>query len=221
MKKAILYSRFSPCPGQDSNLSNERQEERCKAYCDKNGYEVLDCFRDNAVSGTILVRPALTLALEALGPDMVLVVDRCDRLARDVIVDLTIRQKIKATGALLEFADGSPNDDSPEGRLVSGIFALFASYERDRIAARTSAGLRRKQASGEFLGRPPVGFQVDPDTKRLIGHDGEQAAILAIKRLSKGKLASDGIARCMTRTHGLFRGRPWSARTIRKILKKS
>jgi DNA invertase Pin-like site-specific DNA recombinase len=162
----------------------------------------------------------LSLAIEALGPGMVFVVDRIDRLARDMLVGLTLRHQIEKTGATIEFADGSPNDSTPEGKLFSNILAAFAAFERDRIAARTSAGLKRKQAAGEYLGRPPVGYRVDPETKRLVRHEGEQRAMMAAIKLSRdeGRNNSEFIAGCLNRTHGSLRGRPWSPRTVRKIL---
>jgi DNA invertase Pin-like site-specific DNA recombinase len=217
-KKAIIYARFSPCPGSDENLSSEKQIERCRDYCSRNDYIVSRIEQDDAVSGTQLERPSLNLAIENLSDSMVLVVDRSDRLARDVIVDLTIRQRVKATGATIEFADGSPNEDTPEGRLISGVFALFAAFERDRIASRTSAGLKRKQAEGIHLGRPPVGFRVDPGTKMLVKHEREQAAIDSILTLGAQGYTSEAIADVATNRHGFFRGNPWSPRTVRKII---
>ena len=217
MTQAIIYSRFSPCPGQDDSLSNEKQEGRCRAYCNQREYDIIRAFRDDAVSGTQLDRPGLSEAIADLLPGMILVVDRSDRLARDVIVDLTIRQRIKATGAVLEFADRTPNEDTPEGRLISGVFSLFAAFERDRIAARTSAGLRRKQANGEWLGKPPVGYRVVD--RRLVEDAQEQLAIGYIRRISTFcKHSSAQIAELATEGYGLFRGKPWSARTIRKII---
>jgi DNA invertase Pin-like site-specific DNA recombinase len=224
MKQALIYCRFSPRPNADECQSNEKQIERCLAYCENAGpvgvgYVVCGTYSDVAVSGKILDRPELSLAIERLKPGMVLVVDTCDRLARDMLVNLTIRHQIERAGATLEFADGSPNYDTPEGKLFSHILAAFAAYERDRIAARTSAGLKRKQAAGQHLGKAPVGFEVDPNTKQLVTCEHEQAAMRKIVAMSAaGVKKSEYIAMRITSIHGLFRGNPWSARTVRKII---
>jgi DNA invertase Pin-like site-specific DNA recombinase len=223
MKKAIIYCRFSPRPNADECKSNEKQSYRCRAYCERQepAYYQYDEFEDTAVSGRALDRPGLAAAIEALEPGMVLVVDTVDRLARDMLVNLTIRHQVEKAGATIEFADGSPNEDTPEGKLFSHILSAFAAYERDRIAARTSAGLKRKQANGEYLGRPPVGYRVVD--KKLVEHEGEQQAIQTAKRLvnESSRNTSERIANYVTRWHGLFRGKPWSARTIRRIIQKS
>ena len=218
MKKAIIYCRFSPRPNADECQSNWKQEERCRAYCKRKDYDAMGAFADNAISGKVLDRPELSVALERLQPGMVLVVDTCDRLARDMLVSLTIRHQVDKAGATIEFADGSPSDTTPEGELFQNILAAFASYERSRIAARTSAGLRRKQAAGQHLGKAPVGYRVDPGTKELIEHVGEQKAIHRIRELASWGWASRHIAACLTQELGNFRGNDWSPRTVRKII---
>lgn len=216
--KAIIYCRFSPRPNADECKSNENQEHRCRAYCNQNEYDVIRVFRDVAVSGNVLSRPGLAAAIEALEPGWILVVDTVDRLARDMLVNLTIRHQVDKAGATIEFADGSPNEDTPEGKLFSHILSAFAAYERDRIAARTSAGLKRKQANGEWLGRPPVGYKVVD--KRLVECKLEQEAIVAARRMCQRGFKSETIASHLTTMVCLFRGNPWSARTVRKIIKK-
>lgn len=42
----------------------------------------------------------------------------------------------------------------PEGRLIFGIFAALAEFERDLIAERTRAGLVASRARGRKGGRP-------------------------------------------------------------------
>jgi putative DNA-invertase from lambdoid prophage Rac len=220
MKQALIYTRFSPRPNAEDCKSNERQIERCLAYCLRRDLEVCGTYSDIAVSGKVLDRPELSLVIERLKPGMVLVVDACDRLARDMLVSLTIRHQVDKAGATIEFADGSMCDTTPEGKLFQNILAAFASFERDRIAARTSAGLKRKQAAGQWLGRPPVGYEVDPNIKQLVACEHEQGAMRTAKRLANESRSntSEFIARRLTEIHGLFRGKPWSPRTIRKII---
>lgn len=220
MKEAVIYARFSPRPNAEECESNERQGERCLAYCDKQGYEVVSRWADDAISGRILDRPGLSVAIKSLEPGMVLVVDRADRLARDMLVNLTIRHQVDKAGATIEFADGSPNADTPEGRLFSHILAAFAAYERDRISARTSAGLKRKQAAGQHLGKAPVGYRVDPDTKALVEDEDEQAAIKEILHMASHGALSHAIAASITLRLGPFRGKPWSARTVRRLIQE-
>ena len=96
-KQAIIYTRFSPRPNAAECDSCEKQMERCGQFCNNRELgsdgEGIHVFSDEAVSGGELNRPGLQAAIEALEPGMVRVVDSSDRLARDMLGNLTIRQQ--------------------------------------------------------------------------------------------------------------------------------
>ncbi len=222
MTIAIIYTRFSPRPNAAECDSCEKQENRCLDYCDSKKYKCWVLYRDENVSGGVYDRPGLREALDALSSGEVLVVDSADRLARDMLVSLTIRHEVEKAGATIEYANGSTCEDTPEGKLFENILAAFSAYERDRIRLRTKNGLAKKKASGVWLGKAPVGYCVNPETKGLIEHEWEQKCIAAIKSMyaMNPSMSSPGIADIITRTYGLFRGKPWAGRTVRRILAK-
>jgi len=216
MKQAVIYTRFSPRPNAQECDSCEKQEERCRVYCDRHGYEIVAVYSDKAVTGRVFDRPGLQDALSSLKPGMVLLVDVNDRMARDMLVALTIRFEVERTGATLEFADGSPGYSTPEGELFQNIMSAFAAYERSRFARRTKAGLAKKKARGEWHGKVPVGYRVEG--KRLVEHPGEQLAIRKARELRDHGWNSEVIADLLTQTIGLCRGKPWNERTVRRML---
>uniref|UniRef100_A0A6M3LLG3 Putative resolvase domain containing protein n=1 Tax=viral metagenome TaxID=1070528 RepID=A0A6M3LLG3_9ZZZZ len=223
--KAIIYTRFSPRPDSQDCDSCEKQEERCRAYCERKGYHIGGIQSDPDTSGGHLERPGLKEAIQQLmgiDGDCVLVADASDRLARDMLVSLTIRYQVEKAGGRIEYANGTPVTETPEGRLLSDILAAFASYERDRIRHATSRGMKRRQANGEWFGKPGVGFMRDPEnSKKLIECPDEQEAIAAIQTLrNAGCYSSEEIAKRITEGFGKIRGKPWSARTVRKIIAK-
>ncbi len=219
MKQAIIYCRFSPRPDADESKSNKKQLERCVKYIELKGYLSHGSYCDNAISGKVLNRPGLNAAIEALKPGVILVVDTRDRLARDMLVSLTIHQQVKERGATIEVADGSPSRDTPEGNLMANILDAFAQYERERFARRTRAGLAKKRKNGDWLGKPPIGWKYDKETKRLVIHKKEQLAITEIMRLHKQGSSSVEITNWLTYCFSIaYRGKPWSARTVRKII---
>jgi DNA invertase Pin-like site-specific DNA recombinase len=222
MKQAIIYCRFSPRPDADTSKSNDQQNTRCCDYCYHKKYDVIARYNDEAVSGKQLHRPQLSALLASLRntPGAVVVCDTADRLARDMLVMLTIRHQIEQVGCTLEFADGTADFSTPEGELFANILSAFAQYERCKFSRRTKAGLAKKKANGEYLGRPPLGYQVV--NKHLTEHPGEMMVLRAIRTFSiEYPLASSQyIAEEITRVWGDCRGSPWSARTIRKILAK-
>jgi len=109
------------------------------------------------VSGKKEIRPGLQACLKALQPSDVLVVWKLDRLGRDLkhlilIVD-DLRQR-DVGFKVLTGHDAQIDTSTPNGRLVFGLFATLAEYERELIIERTNAGLKAARARGRMGGRP-------------------------------------------------------------------
>ena len=219
MTRAIIYTRFSPRPNADDCESCDRQLELCTAYSTRQGYTVDATFEDRAVSGGDLDRPGLIAAIAELRQGDILVVAARDRLARDMLVALTITAQVCAKGARVEYADGSPNDTTPEGKLFGNILAAFAAYERDRIRGRTKAGLQRKRDAGMHLGAVPIGYRrgVDGSLER---DENEWRHVQQIFLRASAGLKSKEIADEMNTNGWIVRGKLWGERTIRRILER-
>ncbi len=225
--RAIIYTRFSPRPNAKDCDSNQKQYDRCSEFAKANGHIVLKSFSDNAVSGGDLDRPALEKMLDFLRRQnakdrIVVIVDCVDRLARDLLVNLTIRQQIEKANGELIFADGSLCGTSPEARFFVNMMAAVAAYERDRICHRTSRGIKKRQANGEHFGKVPIGYKRDPENgTKLLTCAMERRAIACARRYSEDGHESQNIADIITTKLGLFRGTRWKARTVRKMIKKT
>lgn len=230
MTMAFLYARFSPRPDANESDSAEKQLGRCEEYAKRKEYQVVSgcSYTDKGISGGVLNRPELNVAIEHMekwgreNTDCILIVDSPDRLARDVLVYSTIRQQIADAGGRIEYADGSPPDGTPEGELMLNILAAFAQYERSRIRYRTKRALRNRQKNGEWFGKPPIGYMLDPEnSKKLITCPEEREAVRMAKELKNSGWASSHICAILNDECGNFRGKSWSARTVRKMIKKT
>jgi DNA invertase Pin-like site-specific DNA recombinase len=158
--KAAIYTRVSTA---DQNVGMQLDELR--AYCERRGLEVAEEYVDSAVSGAKESRPALNRLLADARRrrfDAVLVY-RYDRFAR------SLRQLVNALGefdalgihfiSLHEGVDTS----TPSGRLVFGIFASIAEFERSLITERVKSGQAAAKRRGVRFGRP----RADVDTEKL------------------------------------------------------
>ena len=198
MTNAIIYARFSPRRNSDTCESIETQYDLCKAYCDKNGYKIINSFSDKALSGSDEDRPSLWAAIEVLKRNDVLVVYRLDRLARSVYLSDIIERTVKKKGASIISISGEGTwANSDEDWLVRKILQTLAEYERKVMAARTKAAMLRHQANGRRMSKePPFGFCVDPDDPaRLIQHLKEQQTIARIIELKQSDLTLRAICR--------------------------
>ena len=120
------------------------------------GVEPNRIYHDMA-SGKTDIRPGLETCLKGLQPDNTLVVWKLDRLGRSLqdlvkIVEGLNKRKI---GLRVLTGQGAQIDTSTShGKLIFGIFASLAEYERELIVERTKAGLAAARARGRMGGRP-------------------------------------------------------------------
>lgn len=115
-----------------------------------------DVYTDHGVSGKTTSRPQLDACLAALHEGDVLVVWKLDRLGRSLrhLVNVVMDLRDRGIGfkSLTEGMDTSTN----QGRMVFGIFAALADFERGLIIERTMAGLEAAKGRGHVGGRQPV-----------------------------------------------------------------
>jgi len=112
----------------------------------------------DAASGKKDDRPGLASCLQALREGDTLVVWKLDRLGRSLrhLVNTVHELTNRGIGLKVLTGHGAAIDTTtPAGKLVFGIFASLAEFERDLISERTRAGLASARARGRKGGRRP------------------------------------------------------------------
>lgn len=112
---------------------------------------------EDQVSGKREERPGLTSCLKALRQGDTLVVWKLDRLGRDLRHLINTVHDLTGRGIGLKVLTGhgaAIDTTTAAGKLVFGIFAALAEFERELIAERTRAGLASARARGKKGGRP-------------------------------------------------------------------
>ena len=134
------------------------------------GSQVLDLQRDalnqagvsrrrtyeDRASGKQEDRPHLDACLKALRQGDVLVVWKLDRLGRDLRHLVNTVQDLADRGVGFKVLAGQGADldtTTASGKLIFGIFAALAEFERELIRERTRAGLAAARARGRKGGR--------------------------------------------------------------------
>ena len=109
---------------------------------------------EDICSGSVADRLGLAKALDHMRPGDALVVWKLDRIGRSFghVVELVDTLRLRGVG--LKVLTGGIDTTSSTGRLVFGIFATLAEFERDLIKERTLAGLAAARARGRSGGRP-------------------------------------------------------------------
>lgn len=102
-------------------------------------------------------RPGLISCLKALQPGNTLVIWKLDRLGRSLkdLVNIVEELNSRNVGLKVLTGQGAQIDTTtPHGKLVFGMFASLAEFERELIIERTKAGLAAARARGRKGGRP-------------------------------------------------------------------
>lgn len=111
---------------------------------------------DEAVSGMVKGRERAGLAslLIRLQPGDTLIVVRLDRLGRSVIDVLQQVEALTTRGIVVRSLAEGIDSSTPAGRMVIGVMASLAAYERELTRERQTAGIASAKAKGKHLGRP-------------------------------------------------------------------
>jgi DNA invertase Pin-like site-specific DNA recombinase len=112
---------------------------------------------EDKASGKTDNRPHLAACLKALRPGDTLVVWKLDRLGRNLRHLVNVVQDLTDHGIGLKVLTGQGaaiDTTTASGKLVFGIFAALAEFERELISERTIAGLAAARARGRKGGRP-------------------------------------------------------------------
>lgn len=116
----------------------------------------VDHIYEDVASGKRGDRPGLSACLKALREGDVLVVWKLDRLGRDLRHLVNTVQDLSDIGVGFKVLTGQgANIDTTtaNGKLIFGIFAALAEFERELIRERTMAGLKSARARGRKGGR--------------------------------------------------------------------
>jgi len=153
--RVALYARVST-----TDQSTDSQLLDLRRYVSEREWNTFKEYVDEGVSGTKDSRPALNVLMNDAKKrkfDVVLVW-RFDRFARSTRHLINALEEFK--NLRIDFVSYQENIDtsSPLGSAIFTIISAVAQLERDIIAERVKAGLRRAKENGKKLGRPRLNY---------------------------------------------------------------
>ncbi len=157
--RVALYARVSTLNGQHP----EMQLSELREHASRRGWETVDEYVDEGVSGSKESRPELNrLVTDAHQRkfDIVLVwkIDRFGRSLRHLVNSLG---DLGAYGVTFASLKDNPDLSTPSGRLMFQIIGAMAEFERALIQERVKAGLHNARRNGKKLGRPRRVVDID------------------------------------------------------------
>ena len=215
--KAITYLRVS---GADQVKGDgfERQRVACAAHAASAGMELVGEYVE-AVSGTFdgLDRPVFAAMLERIAGNgvRVVLIERADRLARDLMVSEALLCQLRNLGVrVIESCSGLELTDAsdPSRIMIRQMLGAVAEFNKRELVGKLAKARRRIRDSGKRCeGRKPFGARA-----------GEAATLASMKELSQAGESLRGIVRKLQVNERPTRsGRAWSVESVRLILKRA
>ena len=217
MLKAYAYLRVSG-QGQLDGDGFERQRKAINDYARLNSIEVVEEFREEGVSGTLQDRPVLARLLVNLEENghgiQTIIVEKVDRLARDLMVQEAIINGLKKKGFhLISALEGDELlSDDPTRKLVRQVLGAIAEYDKTMTVLKLKAARERKrQREGKCEGAKSL-REINPDLLQKIKL--LRRPHKDLKRLKLHEIAD----RLNQEGYRTKRGKPFTGQNIANIL---
>ena len=121
------------------------------------GVQKRDVFSDvTSGSRTAIERPGMKRLMDYIEPGDTVVVWRIDRLGRSLVDVLNTVNLLRDKGVKIRSLSDGIDPETTSGRLMLGMLATLAEYERELITERVNAGIAAAKQNGTRFGRPPV-----------------------------------------------------------------
>jgi DNA invertase Pin-like site-specific DNA recombinase len=212
--------------GQIDGDGPQRQRDAIQQFCGAQGIGRFDFFTEEAVSGTIdgLSRPVflqMIQEIEAVQKDgssgeVCIVLERMDRLARDLIVSEVILKECAARGIPVYAADQGQKIDQasveadPTRKLIRQIMGALSEWEKSVIVKKLRAARdRKRQETGRCEGVKPYGSE-----------PGEEVTLALMRERRKQGVSFSCIAGDMNFLERYTRkDKPWTKAAAYQVLK--
>ncbi|SPD75670.1 Resolvase, N-terminal domain protein [uncultured Desulfobacterium sp.] len=217
-EKAYGYLRVSG-KGQVNGHGFDRQEQSIRDYASKNGLVIEKIYREEGVSGTLENRPALAemmLSLEKNGHGIqTVLIEKIDRLARDLMVQEAIINDFQRKGFKLISALEGPNllSEDPTRILVRQVLGAIAEYDKSITVMKLKAARdRARLLRGKCEGRKSYA-EAMPEVVREIRR-------LRRKRKGQGHMSYTKVAEELnSRGMSTMTGKPWTGQAVQDLLR--
>ena len=141
MKKAVIYARYSPGANQTAQ-SIEGQLKVCYEYAARNGYQIMEVYKDEKRSGKGAEKRLdfqRMIRDSAKGRWEVLLVYQLDRFARNEYDDAIYREKLERNGVKIVSAMEHFSDDA-SGQLMRHVLVGMAAYYSRELSDKIKRG---------------------------------------------------------------------------------
>src|SRR5215471_20663506 len=153
MKRAAIYMRVST---RNHGQTIETQRIALVDFAKKRGFEIVEEYADDGISGSKDSRPALDRLMKAAQAKKfdAAIVARFDRFARSTKHLVLALEQFNHLGIDFLSLSESVDTSTPMGKMIFTVLGAVAERERNLIKERVHMGISRARKQGKRLGRP-------------------------------------------------------------------
>jgi len=171
-----IYTRKSTSEGLDQDFTTlDAQREAAENYIASQKSEgwvpLQEQYNDGGFTGANIERPALQKLLSDIKEHKIdcVVVYKVDRLSRSLMDFAQLLKFFEEHDVTFVSVTQHFNTNSSMGRLTLNILLSFAQFEREIISERTKDKIGAARKRGQWIGgRPPLGYDLDRENKRIV-----------------------------------------------------
>jgi site-specific DNA recombinase len=179
--RCAIYTRKSTEEGLEQEFNSlDAQRESAEAYIKSQAHEGWEClptrYDDGGYTGGNMDRPAMQqlLADIAAGRVDTVVVYKVDRLSRSLLDFARMMETFDKHHVAFVSVTQLFHTATSMGRLILNVLLSFAQFEREIISERTRDKIAAARRKGKWAGGHPIlGYDVDPNTFKLVVNDDE------------------------------------------------
>jgi DNA invertase Pin-like site-specific DNA recombinase len=208
--RVIGYARVSTHQQGDSGLGIAAQRAALEQAASDRGYELVDVLVDVASAKNTNGRDNLKTAMARVeaGEAAGLFVTKLDRLARSFLDFAEILDRAQRKRWALVIVEPNIDLSTPAGRMVAGILATVAEFERELVSQRTREARAAAIAAGKPVGGRKAGtYEIPAEIRERIARERDEHR--SFRAIARG-LDADGIKPA--------RAGSWSAETVRQVV---
>jgi len=171
MTRAAIYTRFSTA--QQREASTEDQARNCHRRMETEGWQLVEHFKDEAVSGSVADRPGYQQMLrkaEAREVEITLV-DDLSRLSRDQVESERTIRRLEFRGLRIIGVSDGYDSVSKSRKVQRGVRGLMNELYLDDLRDKTHRGLAGQALKKYWAGGKPYGYrlrQIKDESRRDI-----------------------------------------------------
>ena len=217
---AAIYARYSSDNQREESIL--AQIRAIKEYAEKEGIIITKIYTDEARSATTDNRPKFLEMIRdsEFGLFDVIIIHKLDRFSRDRYDSAHYKRMLKKNNVRL-ISVLEHLDDSPESIILESILEGMAEYYSKNLAREVMKGMKETALQCKHTGgSPPLGYSVDPSTKKYLIKEHEANAVkIMFEMYAKGYGYSPIIDKLNSLGYKTKTGRNFGKNSLSEILR--